>query len=130
MANKQTNKNKSNFKNPIKGKPKFTFNIYWIYIAVFIFLGIMFFTDNGDSIINREIEWGKLQQVLLKKDYSKIIVVNKDFAEVYIKPDAIKKDSLYKDLNPKSGFLGKEANTKEGFYVYKFGDFQYFRDQI
>ena len=30
MAKNQTNKNKSNFKNPIKGKPKFTFIIYWI----------------------------------------------------------------------------------------------------
>lgn len=130
MAKNQTNKNKNNFKNPIKGKPKFTFNIYWIYIAVFIFLGIMFFTDNGDTKINREIQWEKLQQVLIKRDYSKIIVVNKDFAEVYIKPDAIKRDSLYKDLNPKSGLFGTQTNTKEGFYVYKFVEFSQFREQL
>lgn len=129
MANNQ-NKNKNNFKNPMKGKPKLTFNIYWIYIAVFIFLGIMLFTDNGESKINKEIQWEKLQQVLLKKDYSKIIVVNKDFAEVYIKPDAIKSNSLYNDLRPKSGFLGSQTNVKESFYIYKFVEFSQFREQL
>ncbi len=130
MNNNKTKKNKSNFKNPIKGKPKFAFNIYWIYIAIFIFFGIIIFTDDGGGKVNREIQWEKLQQVLLKKDYSKITVVNKEFAEIYIKPEAINSDSLYKDLKPKSGLWGAPTTIKEAYYVYKFGDFLYFRDQL
>ena len=121
---------KPSFKNPLGKKPKFTFNIYWIYIAIFIFIGILFFTDNGDNKINKEIGWDKLQQVLLKKDYSKISVVNKEFAEIYIDAKALETDTTYSDLKPKSGLFGAQPTPKNAFYVYKFGDFQYFRDQL
>lgn len=127
---KDSKNKKNNFKKKLGGKPKFKFNIYWIYIAAFAFFGILWFTDNGEGTINKEIEWDKLQQVLLKKDYSKITVVNKEFAEIYIKADAIKSDSAYNDLKPKSGLFGKQSNTKDAFYTYKFGDFLYFRDQL
>lgn len=121
---------KPSFKNPLGKKPKFTFNIYWIYIAIFIFIGILFFTDNGDNKINKEIGWDKLQQVLLKKDYTKISVINKEFAEIYIEAKALESDTTYNDLKPKSGLFGTQPTPKNAFYVYKFGDFQYFRDQL
>ncbi len=121
---------KPSFKNPLGKKPKFTFNIYWIYIAIFIFIGILFFTDNGDNKINKEIGWDKLQQVLLKKDYTKISVINKEFAEIYIEAKALESDTTYNDLKPKSGLFGTQPTPKNAFYIYKFGDFQYFRDQL
>lgn len=127
---KDSKNKKNNFKNKLGGKPKFKFNIYWIYIAAFAFFGVLWFTDSGEGTINKEIEWDKLQQVLLKKDYSKITVVNKEFAEVYIKADAIKSNPAYNDLKPKSGLFGTKSNPKDAFYTYKFGDFLYFRDQL
>ncbi len=132
MSNNQQNKNKSknNFKSPIKGKPKFTFSIYWIYIAVAIFLIGMVFTGDGESTVNKKIKWEKLQQVLFKKDYSKIIVVNEDFAEIYIKPELIKVDSFYSDLKTKPSLFVKGSSPKEGFYIYEFGNFSYFREQL
>lgn len=130
MNTKNSKNKKPNLKKPLLGKPKITFNIYWIYIAIFIFIGILFFTDNGDSKISREIGWDKLQQVLLKKDYSKITVVNKEFAEIYINTESLNSDTLYNDLKPKSGLFGTQSSPKNAFYVYKFGDFLYFRDQL
>lgn len=130
MNTKNSKNKKTNLKKPLLGKPKITFNIYWIYIAIFIFIGILFFTDNGDSKISREIGWDKLQQVLLKKDYSKITVVNKEFAEIYINTESLNSDTLYNDLKPKSGLFGTQSSPKNAFYVYKFGDFLYFRDQL
>ena len=129
MNNNSKNK-KNNFKKTLGGKPKFKFNIYWIYIAAFAFFGILWFTGGSEGTINKDIEWNKLEQVLLKKDYSKITVVNKEFAEVYIKADAIKSDTAYNDLKPKSGLFGTQSSPKEAFYTYKFGDFLYFRDQL
>ena len=130
MNTKNSKNKKPNLKKPLLGKPKITFNIYWIYIAIFIFIGILIFTDNGDSKISREIGWDKLQQVLLKKDYSKITVVNKEFAEIYINTESLNSDTLYNDLKPKSGLFGTQSSPKNAFYVYKFGDFLYFRDQL
>lgn len=130
MNTNNSNNKKPSFKNPLGKKPKFTFNIYWIYIAIFVFIGILFFTDSGDNTINREIGWEKVQEVLLKKDYLKITVVNKEFAEIFIKAEALESDSLYSDLIPKSGLFGNQTTPKNAFYIYKFGDFLYFRDQL
>ncbi len=130
MNTNDSKNKKPSFKNPLGKKPKFTFNIYWIYIAIFIFIGIIFFTDSGDSKINKEIGWDKLQQVLLKKDYSKISVVNKEFAEIYIDAKSLESDTTYGDLKPKSGLFGNQATPKDAFYIYKFDDFLYFRDQL
>jgi cell division protease FtsH len=123
---------KNNFKKPLgkNSKKNFHFNMYWIYATLLIVIGIIWFSGDSDKSINREIQWSKLEQVLLKKDYSKINVINKDYAEVYIKPDAIKTDTTYNDLKPKTNFFGTQSYPKDAFYTYKFGDFTYFRDQL
>src|SRR5574344_916525 len=128
--NSNPNRKKQQFKNPLNKPPKFKFNIYWFYIALFAVSGIIWFTNSGDSTISREIDWAKAQKVLLNNDYSKINVVNKEFAEIYIKSDAISRgDTLYKDLHTKN-FIGTENSTKNAFYIYKFGDLDNFRSQL
>ncbi|MBP1629734.1 MAG: hflB [Bacteroidetes bacterium] len=130
MDNKSNDKNKKSFKSPLGNNPKFKFNIYWIYGAVFLILGIMWMTNSDETTINREVDWNRLQRVILDKDFSKINVVNKEFAEVYIKADAIKNDTAYKDLKPKSNLFGNTASPNNGFYIYKFVDYQDFREQL
>lgn len=130
MDNKSNDKNKKSFKSPLGNNPKFKFNIYWIYGAVFLILGIMWMTNSDETTINREVDWNRLQRVILDKDFSKINVVNKEFAEVYIKVDAIKNDTAYKDLKPKSNLFGNTASPNNGFYIYKFVDYQDFREQL
>lgn len=125
MAGKQNNKGGR----PLGGG-KFKFNLYWIYFLVLLTLGVVWFTGDGESAISKDIKWDRLQKVLLDKDYSKINVVNKEFAEVYIKPDKIKNDNDYKDLKPKPGFLSDGSDVSKGFYIYKFVNYDDFREQL
>ncbi|MDD5570189.1 MAG: ATP-dependent zinc metalloprotease FtsH [Bacteroidales bacterium] len=76
------------------------FSIYWIYglIAVF-FLGIQYFNFSGET---KEITWQKFELIVTKRNIEKIVVVNKEYAEIYIKKASLK-DTLYKDIKDKNG---------------------------
>ncbi|MDR1005822.1 MAG: ATP-dependent zinc metalloprotease FtsH [Bacteroidales bacterium] len=124
----ENNKRKNN--NTLNKQPKFKFNFYWIYIAIFAVMAVIWFGGSGDSTTNKEIEWNKLKGVILNKDFSKIVVVNKEFAEVYIKPEQIKTNDKYKDLRIKGGVWSSQSANHEGFYTYKFVDYEDFRAQL
>ncbi len=97
----------------IPKKPKF--NIYWIYGALFvIFLVIAFSKNSFVSETNLTKNWNDIYKMLSKRDIEKILVVNKEFAEIYIKKESIQNDTSYKDLKKEKGFGSKS------FYTYKF----------
>lgn len=80
-------------------KPKF--NFYWIYgLLLIVFIAIQFLYS--DSTI-KKTNWGELQTMLKDGDIQRIVLVNKEFAEIYIKPDKLKEEK-YKELNKKSNF--------------------------
>ena len=108
-----------------KKAPKIKFKIYWIYIALLLILGFMMFSGESTTT-SKEINEEKLRTVLIKKDYQKINVVNKEFAEIYIKQSQIQTDTTYKDLKPK-GTLGAVNKDYNGFYIFKFVDYEDFR---
>ncbi len=127
MAAKQKRKFTKQFK---AGKPKF--NLYWIYGMVLLILAVIYLGGDGQSSVSKEIGWDKLKKALLQKDYSKIVVVNKEFAEVYIKNDKIKSDDDYKDLRVQPGLFSSSSESADanGFYIYKFVDYNDFREQL
>lgn len=89
-----SNKPKDDKKGPNDKKPKF--NITWIYglIAIFLF-GMMFFPFGSDPI---EITWHKFETEMLRShDVKKIVVVNRERAEIYIKQDKLD-DPKYSEL--------------------------------
>jgi cell division protease FtsH len=53
----------------------------------------------------KKTDWKNVKQMLLDKDVQKIVLVNKDVAEIYIKADKLK-DPKYKDL-PQSSTFGQ-----------------------
>lgn len=108
-----------------KKAPKIKFKIYWIYIALLLILGFMMFSGESTTT-SKEINEEKLRTVLIKKDYQKINVVNKEFAEIYIKQSQIQNDTSYNDLKPK-GTLGAVNKDYNGFYIFKFVDYEDFR---
>ena len=67
---------------PPKGKrPKFSF--YWIYAILAIgFIAIQYFNYSNPV---EEITWSRLEEILTKQDVEKIVIVNKEKAEIYIK---------------------------------------------
>ncbi|MBI2270115.1 MAG: ATP-dependent metallopeptidase FtsH/Yme1/Tma family protein, partial [Bacteroidetes bacterium] len=68
--------------------PKNSFNFYWIYAAiVIVLLFIQFFSFTGEI---KKITMGKFQEEMLKKKHvEKIVVVNGEEAEIFIKKDSL-----------------------------------------
>lgn len=116
-------------KSPLGGR-KIKFNLYWIYALVLIVLMFVWFGGSGENTVSKDIKWDRLKKVLVNKDYSKINVVNKEFAEVYIKNESIANNDEYKDLRNKGGLFGSSGETNSGFYVYKFVNYDDFREQL
>jgi AFG3 family protein len=74
-------KNKKNSNNSPAGK--FKFNFYWIYAILFAIFLIMQFYPSWES--PKEITWGKLRQLIVQGKVEKIVIVNKENAEIYLK---------------------------------------------
>ena len=114
--------------NNTKGKkPKGSVVMYIIYSAIILALGFIWFGSDSKSG-PKDITWSKLENILLNQDEEKIIVVNKEFAEIYIKKEAIDHDSTYKELLGKTT-LGKE-DAKPSFYRYEFVTFESFEKDL
>ncbi|MFD2530734.1 ATP-dependent zinc metalloprotease FtsH [Polaribacter marinaquae] len=103
--------------------PKFKFNAYWIYGAILVLLiGFQFFSS-GD-LATKSISKNEFNEVLRDNDISKIIVVNNNVAQVFIKEEAIKKEKYQKLIN--STFYRKGSSL----YEYNFGDLQNFENSL
>lgn len=83
MSENKTNKDSSN-KQTDPNKPKI--QSYWIYIAIaVVFLGMQFINFNQTV---EQIGQVELEELINKKSVSKIIIVNKEKAEIYLKPES------------------------------------------
>lgn len=119
--------------NPLKGgssglggkKPKFGFNIYWIYILIaVIFIGITIFQNmNGGASQPTTLE--DLKSMIMDGDVKQIVVINEEFAEITIKKDSLSK-SKYEKV--KGGAFGG-ANQGPHF-IYNVGNLDIFRDEL
>ena len=105
---------------PPKGKrPKFSF--YWIYAILAIgFIAIQVFNYSNPV---KEITWSRLEEILTKQDVEKIVIVNKDRAEIYIKKDRLKSDTAYKDFTKRSFGTSSAASPE---YTYQVGSEEIF----
>lgn len=106
-----------------KNTPKFSFNSFWIYIPIAIlFIGLTFF--NSGNMGSSDISKNEFSEILNENDIERILVVNKSFAEIYIKDEAVKKERHKKIMsNP---FHRKGAPL----YTYNFGDLQNFEKNL
>lgn len=79
---------------PVNKKPKF--NVSWIYGV--IFLGILAITFFNRSNKPQEVSWKQFEEEMLKAgDIEKLVVINSDMLEIYIKPDRVS-DPKYQEL--------------------------------
>jgi len=80
-------------------KPKFSF--YWIYgILALVFIGLNFL-NMGEGA--KKTGWGELRQMLVEGDVEKIILVNKESAEIFIRPELLDEEK-YKDVKGGNNF--------------------------
>lgn len=106
---------------PPKGKrPKFSF--YWIYaLLLIVFIAIQYFNYSNPV---KETSWPRLEEMLIKQDVEKIIVVNKEKAEIYIKKAKLKSDTAYKDFSKKS--FGSTSGGASPQFFYQIGSEEIF----
>ena len=132
MANNENNNNNR----PQGGKPQGTPNgqkpkkswvMYVVYGIIIVALGGMLLRQDGANGPHK-IKWAKLESIIKKQDYTKIVIVNQEFAEIYIKPSAIKDDSTYKDLRGHN--LMNQPVAETGFYTYEFVTFESFEKDL
>ena len=107
-------------------KPKFSF--YWIYaILAIIFIGLQLTNSSSFREEDKTVTWSQLSKMFIKNDIEKIVIVNKETAEIYIKNESVAKDTAYKNIKPEgfsSTFKGKT------FYIYKFVTIDGFQQDI
>jgi len=118
---KNYNKNPKSTNNNGADKPKPKFNIYWVYGAIAVlFIGLQFFSISPKA---KEISMQDFERNMLKNgDVAKIVVVNKDRANIYIKQDRLD-DAKYKD----AGDNAFSRASKDGPHFYfTIGSMEYF----
>jgi cell division protease FtsH len=108
-------KDKKSIKDKLPKKPqlpKNSFNFYWIYVViVVIVLGLNFIDFNAAS---REIDFRKFETTILKNgDVEKLVVVNKEICEIYLKDESLKKTE-FKEVAKKP--FGNGENLGPHYY--------------
>ena len=109
------------------GKRKGSTILYIVYFIIGISLITLFFgaDKNGSS---RQIAWEKLEPILERHDYSKIVVVNQEVAQIHIKPEVAKADTVtYRDIISRT-ITGKTGPL--GYYTYNIGNLEHFDKEL
>ncbi|MCU0441344.1 MAG: ATP-dependent zinc metalloprotease FtsH [Bacteroidia bacterium] len=99
------------------------FNFYWIYgVVAVVFLATLFMPQD----VALKTTWFKVQNdMIMTNDIEKIVVVNKERAEIYLKKEAVKSDK-YKELKDR-GFFGDEVGPH---YYFEIGDVNQFSTDL
>lgn len=109
-----------------KGKPKKPgFNFYWIYgLLALLFIGLQFMNWGGGPV---EISQKRFELEMLESgDVEKVLVVNRELVEVYIKEEKLHKEQ-YDDIE--SPGLGQQEDTGP-HYTFKIGSVESFETMV
>ena len=108
-------------KTPQPGKKK-KFNIYWIYVILTIVLFALYFAGK-DAPAQEEIEMGKLIELLKNEEVSKIELVNKENAEIYLNEKGLRQE--FPDVKTDA-----KGNSTVANYRYRIGSLEHFEETI
>ncbi len=105
--------------------PKPKFNVYWIYAIIAItFLGMQFFNFGSNP---KETNWQQFEREMLQShDVQKIVVVNRERAEIYIKKDRLDEEK-YKDLFDNSF---NQVSRSGPHYFFTIGSVEIFEQRL
>ena len=105
-------------------KPRFSFNLYWIYAVIaIIFIGMQIFSSFNTAI--KKVDKNEYTQMLIEGDIDKIVIVNNEFAEVTIKKDSLAK-KRYESIKDQA--FGGE--NKGPHFKYNIGSIELFWDDF
>ncbi|MFD1316926.1 ATP-dependent zinc metalloprotease FtsH [Namhaeicola litoreus] len=122
MSKEDKKPEKKDNNNPLK-QFNFKFNFYWIYGVIFaLILGYQFL--NSADMVNSKLTENEFNDILNENDLSKIVIVNGDYAQLYLKSEALDKEKHSKNSNPSI------FNAASPTYTYDFGDLQNFENKL
>jgi ATP-dependent metalloprotease FtsH len=99
-------------------KPKF--NAYWIYIAIAIFfIGITFF-NSADPI--KEVDWNQFSNLITEQKVRKLIVVNKEKVEIFVKTDSTGNKTSIVEKTRKRGLSQFTPESPKFIFSIQFPD--------
>ena len=122
MSKEDKKPEKKDNNNPLK-QFNFKFNFYWIYGVIFaLILGYQFL--NSADMVNSKLTENEFEEILNENDFSKIVIVNGDYAQLFLKSEALDKEKHSKNKNPSI------FNAASPTYTYDFGDLQNFENKL
>ncbi|MFT6210138.1 MAG: cell division protease FtsH [Bacteroidia bacterium] len=124
--NKEVQGNKG--KKPKKGRFdfEFNFNFYWVYVIIAVaFIAMTFLPDLAKD--DRVLSSSDFKEMILDKDVSELVVINRDVAEIYIESDALENNEKYKEVKERP--FGSTLNPGP-HYSYQIGDLQNFEKSL
>jgi AFG3 family protein len=101
--------------------PKNSFNFYWLY-AIIVLLLMANFIFNFNSTV-KKTESKDFMRMVQSGDVQRVIVVNKEVVEVFLKKDSLSK-SVYKDIAKKG--VGEEGPN----YYFEIGSVEDFKKDL
>jgi cell division protease FtsH len=101
MAENTNNNNQVPDKKPDKnGKPRFNTN--WIFAVLAVSLILFSLFNNGKAV--QQTTTSEIKEMIKNHDIDKVIVINKDQAEIYLKKEALESGRYPKLAKPGTGF--------------------------
>ncbi|TAL80861.1 MAG: ATP-dependent zinc metalloprotease FtsH [Bacteroidetes bacterium] len=118
------NNNQVNDKKPDKSiKPRFNSN--WIFAVLAVSLILLQVFYGGKSV--EKTTTSQIKEMIANRDIEKLIVVNKDYAEFYLKKEALESGRYPKLPKPGTGF---GMSLPKPNYTYNIGDMSSFEPFI
>ena len=111
--------------NKQKSNKKMKFNIYWIYLLIGIFfIGIQFSNNSNNG---KKTNWQNVKENMIKNnDIEKIVIINREKANIYVKQEAIKSKDIYKNINKNP--IGGEIRGPHYYFII--GSVENFENEI
>ena len=109
-------------------RPRGSRFLYIVYGVIMLALVWSLFGGSGGSTSKREITWDRLEPILENGDYESITVINQEVAQIRIKPDVARKDTVtYGDILTRN-ITG--APGPMGYYIYNIGNLEHFDKEL
>ena len=109
-------------------RPKGSRVLYIVYLVIMVALVWSLFGGSGGSSSKQEITWARLEPILEKEHYESITVINEEVAQIRIKPEVARRDTVtYRDIITKN-ITG--SNGPLGYYVYNIGNLDHFDREL
>lgn len=126
--NSEEQKSKKSFQKPdLKDGKKPKFNMNWLYVSIFVFLGYMLLQNTNPNKNIHDISLSKFETLLQNQEIDSIVIFDqKRIATAFLNKEAAEQSEHENAWN--GGMFG--AKTKNPYYTFRFGDLQLFQEQL